>query len=49
MCSLLEPGGVLKGIELGVVKVAKTMLDQGVDKDFIAKTTGLSMAEIDKL
>ena len=48
-----ERRGVLKGraegIEKGIKQVARNMLAAGAEPRFVAKTTGLALAEVEKL
>jgi predicted transposase YdaD len=41
--------GKAEGLHEGMMKVAKSMLDEGSDIAFIIKVTGLSASEIEKL
>ena len=48
-----ERKGVQKGIKEGekkkALEIAKSMIDMGLDKNTISKTTGLDLYEIEKL
>ena len=48
-----ERKGVQKGIKEGekkkALEIAKSMIDMGLDKKTISKTTGLDLSEIEKL
>ena len=48
-----ERKGVQKGIKEGekkkALEIAKSMIDMGLDKETISKTTGLDLYEIEKL
>ena len=48
-----ERKGVQKGIKEGekkkALEIAKSMIDMGLDKETISKTTGLDLSEIEKL
>ena len=48
-----ERKGVQKGIKEGekkkALEIAKSMMDMGLDKNTISKTTGLDLYEIEKL
>ncbi len=41
--------GISKGRKLKSVEIAKTMLEEGMDITMVAKFTGLSMKELQKL
>ncbi|MBN2616923.1 MAG: Rpn family recombination-promoting nuclease/putative transposase [Spirochaetales bacterium] len=41
--------GLEQGLEQGVLKVARKLLDEGAEKSFVSKVTGLSLDYLDKL
>ena len=41
--------GMQKGEKKKSLEIAKSMMDMGLDKETISKTTGLDLAEIEKL
>lgn len=48
-----EQKGIEKGIELGIKKekleIAKSLIESGLDAEFISRTTGLTILEIEEL
>lgn len=41
--------GMQKGEKKKALEIAKSMIDMGLDKETISKTTGLDLSEIEKL
>lgn len=44
-----ERKGIQKGAKKKALEIAKSMIDMGLDKETISKTTGLDLSEIEKL
>jgi len=44
-----ERKGIQKGAKNKAIEIAKSMISIGLDKDTIAKSTGLDLSEVEKL
>ncbi len=45
----LEQKGRLEGEKLAALKIARSLLDLGIDRETVMKTTGLSQNELEQI